>query len=101
MGVIKMELTLRQQTKKWDVCLWLGYTKDITFTIDWDSGFTFKVAFIFFQFFVDYGDVVEDKLPQTSIDEELLYFANMLYATSKDDNKRINAIIDGIHKLKQ
>ena len=34
-----MELTLRQQTKKWDVCFWLGYTKDINFTIDWDSGF--------------------------------------------------------------
>ena len=96
-----MELTLRQQTKKWDVCFWLGYTKDINFTIDWDSGFTFKVSFIFFQFFVDYGDVVEDKLPKTSIDEELLYFANMLYATSKDDTKRVNSIVDGIHKLKQ
>ena len=43
-GIIKMELTLRQQTKKWDVCFWLGYTKDINFTIDWDSGFTFKVS---------------------------------------------------------
>ena len=37
------------ETKKWDVCFWLGYTKDINFTIDWDSGFTFKVSFIFFQ----------------------------------------------------
>ena len=44
---------------------------------------------------------VEDKLPKTSIDEELLYFANMLYATSKDDTKRVNSIVDGIHKLKQ
>ena len=38
--------------------------------------------------------------PKTSIDEELLYFANMLYATSKDDTKRVNSIVDGIHKLK-
>ena len=26
---------------------------------------------------------------------------NMLYATSKDDTKRVNSIVDGIHKLKQ
>jgi hypothetical protein len=25
----------------------------------------------------------------------------MLYATSKDDTKRVNSIVDGIHKLKQ
>ena len=63
-----MELTLRQQTKKWDVCFWLGYTKDINFTIDWDSVCTFKISFIFFHFFVYYLDLVEDKLPKTSID---------------------------------